>query len=107
MLYKDGNGFPLTLKPSHLTNPVQRMDTAEVLSMIVKQACLYVPEPPAGSTNVKRSKAPLTEIEKVPKEAFSDVEKVPNEEPTRVEKVFGVASDLVRFKLFELACLKL
>ena len=97
MLYKDGNGFPLTLKPSHLINPVERMDTAEVLSMIVEQACLYVPEPPVGSTNVKRSKAALTEMEKVPKETFSDVEKVPNEEPTRVEKVFGVGSDLVRF----------
>ena len=80
------------------------MDVAEVLSAIVEQACMYVPETPVGATNMKRSKA--LNKEKVPKETLTpDVKVSPIEALTSVEKV--VASDLVRFKLFKLACLKL
>ena len=111
-MYKDGNGFPVTLKPSHLFGSTERMDVAEVLSAIVEQACLYTPEPSAGET-MKRSKAftevkdpkeALTEV-KVPKEALTEV-KVPKEALTSAEKVPIVASDLVRLKLFRLACFK-
>ena len=94
-MYKDGNGFPLTLKPSHLTNPVERMDTAEILSVIVEQACLYDPEMPVGVQNMKRSKA-LTKV-KAPNEALTEV-KVSNGPLTSVEKAPMVASDLVRLK---------
>ena len=98
MLYSDGNGFPLTLKPSHLFGSTERMDVAEVLSAIVEKACLYVPETPVGIKNVKRLKA-LTEVEKVPKEALTDREKAsPIEERTSVEKKVLVSSDLVRIK---------
>ena len=99
MLYKDGNGFPLTLKPSHLFGSTERMDVAEVLSAIVEQACLYTPETAVGVQNVKRPKAlseeALTKDVKVPKEALK-IEKFP---------VGSGASNLVRLKLFELACL--
>ena len=82
------------------------MDVAEVLSAIVEQACMYVPETPVGATNMKRSKA-LNKV-KVPKETLTpDVKVSPIEALTSVEKVSVVASDLVRFKLFKLACLKL
>ena len=100
MLYKDGNGFPLTLKPSHLTNPVERMDTAEILSMIVEQACLYIPEQPVGVSKTNKLKQPkevLTAEVKVPNEALSKVES-PNEALTSVVKVSGASSDLVRYK---------
>ena len=81
------------------------MDVAEVLSAIVEQACMYVPETPVGATNMKRSKA--LNKEKVPKETLTpDVKVSPIEALTSVEKVSVVASDLVRFKLFELACFK-
>ena len=97
MLYSDGNGFPLTLKPSHLFGSTERMDVAKVLSAIVEKACLYVPETPVGIKNVKRLKA-LTEVEKVPNEALSKVES-PKEALTSVEsKVFAASSDLVKFK---------
>ena len=100
MLYSDGNGFPLTLKPSHLFGSTERMDVAEVLAAIVEKACLYVPETPVGIKNVKRLKA-LTEV-KVPKaltEALTDSEKAsPIEERTSVEKKVLVSSDLVRIK---------
>ena len=95
-MYKDGNGFPVTLKPSHLYGSTERMDVAEVLSAIVEQACLYTPETPVGVTNAKRSKA-LNE-EKVPKEALTpDVKVSPMEALTSAEKV-SVASSNVRFK---------
>ena len=82
------------------------MNVAEILSAIVERACLYVPETPVGATNAKRSKA--LNKEKVPKEALTpDVKVSPIEALTSVEKVSVVASDLVRFKLFKLACLKL
>ena len=95
MLYSDGNGFPLSVKPSHLFGSTERMDTAEILSVIVEQACLYNPETPVGVQNIKRSKA-LTEV-KVPNEALTEV-KVSNGPLTSVEKAPMVASDLVRLK---------
>ena len=92
MLYKDGNGFPLTLKPSHLFGSTERMDVAEVLSAIVEQACLYTPDTAVGVQNVKRPKAlseeALTKDVKVPKEALK-IEKFP---------VGSGASNLVRLK---------
>ena len=75
----------MTIKPSHLVDPVERMDTAEVLSMIVERACVFVPDVPVGVSNTK----------KFPNEEPTSV-KVPNEEPTRVVKVPMVTSNLVR-----------
>ena len=85
MLYTDGNGFPLTIKPSHLYGSNERMDTAEVLAAIVEEACLYVP-----SEIFKRSKA-LTSVEL--KEART---RVKPKEALSIEKVPVAASDLVR-----------
>ena len=90
MLYADGNGFPLTLKPSHLFGSTERMDAAEVLSAIVEEACRFVPESPVGET-IKSPKA-LTRVEQ--KEARTSVEQ--REALTSVKKVSAVASDLVR-----------
>ena len=84
-MYKDGNGFPVTLKPSHLYGSTERMDVAEVLSAIVEEACRYEPDVPVGKKNVKRFKA-LTSVEA--KEALTSVE----------PKVIVASSDLVRFK---------
>ena len=102
-MYKDGNGFPVTLKPSHLYGSTERMDVAEVLSAIVEQACLYTPETSAGET-MKRSKA-LTRVEikeartsGEEKEAFPSGEE--KEALTTVKKVPMVASNLVRFTSF-------
>ena len=95
MLYKDGNGFPVTLKPSHLFGSTERMDVAEVLSSIVEQACLYTSEVPVAVTNVKKPKRLFKEVDS--KEAFSEVDTVPMEAFTSVEKV-SVASSNVRFK---------
>ena len=95
MLYSDGNGFPLTVKPSHLFGSTERMDTADILAAIVEQACMYVPDDSVGES-FKRPKA-LTEEFKVPKEVLT--EKVfPKEALTSVDKVPMVASDLVRLK---------
>ena len=93
MLYADGNGFPLTLKPSHLFGSTERMDAAEVLSAIVEEACRFVPESPVGE-NIKspkartsgKSKEALTSGES--KEAFTKVEKVP---------IVAASSNFVRF----------
>ena len=93
MLYADGNGFPLTLKPSHLFGSTERMDAAEVLSAIVEEACRFVPESPVGE-NIKspkartsgESKEALTSGES--KEAFMKVEKVP---------IVAASSNFVRF----------
>ena len=102
MLYTDGSGFPLAVKPSHLVGSTERMDTAEILAAIVEQACLYVPES-ESKTKQFSSKRPmqvpkeeLTEIEKFPKEALTQVES-PKEAHPRVAKV-PVASDLVSYK---------
>ena len=99
MLYTDGNGFPLTIKPSHLYGSSERMDTAEVLSAIVEEACRFVPESPVGKT-FKSPKA-LTSVESreartsgEPKEALTSGEQ--KEALTSVKKVSAVASDLVR-----------
>ena len=105
MLYTDGSGFPLAVKPSHLVGSTERMDTAEILAAIVEQACLYVPEMFVGESKTKQfsSKRPmqvlkeeLTEIEKFPKEALTQVES-PKEAHPRVVKV-PVASDFVSYK---------
>ena len=71
MLYSDGNGFPLAIKPSHLFGSTERMDVADVLSAIVEEACRYEPDVPVGKKNVKRFKA-LTSVEA--KEALTSVE---------------------------------
>ena len=101
MLYSDGNGFPLTIKPSHLYGSTERMDAAEVLSAIVEEACMYVPEVPVGKTfksskahfrRAEASKEALTDEDTVPKEAFSEIKKVP------AASVASVASDFVRIK---------
>ena len=101
-MYKDGNGFPVTLKPSHLYGSTERMDVAEVLSAIVEQACLYTPEPSAGET-MKRSKA-LTRVEiKEARTSSEEKETFPSGEKealTTVKKVPMVASNLVRFTSF-------
>ena len=93
MLYADGNGFPLTLKPSHLFGSTERMDAAEVLSAIVEEACRFVPESPVGETikspkarTSSESKEALTSGES--KEAFTKVEKVP---------IVAASSNFVRF----------
>ena len=93
MLYTDGNGFPVTLKPSHLFGSTERMDVAEVLASIVEQACLYESEVPVGVQNMKKLKA-FTEV-KGPEEAFTEV-KVSMETLPSVEKVFAASSDFVR-----------
>ena len=99
MLYSDGNGFPLTIKPSHLYGSTERMDAAEVLSAIVEEACMYVPEVPKTFKSSKThfrsaevSKEALTDEDTVPKEAFSEIKKVP------AASVASVASDFVRIK---------
>ena len=103
MLYTDGSGFPLAVKPSHLVGSTERMDTAEILAAIVEQACLYVPESPVGESKTKQFsfkrpmkvlKEELTEVVKFPKEALTQVES-PKEAYPRVAKV-SVACDLVR-----------
>ena len=55
------------LKPSHLFGSTERMDVAEVLSAIVEQACLYVPESPVGVTNIEKSERGAYRGFKVPK----------------------------------------
>ena len=107
MLYSDGNGFPLTIKPSHLFGSTERMDVAEVLSAIVEEACRYEPDVPVGIKNVKRFKAltsveakeALTSVEA--KEAFTDGEKVfPKAALTSVVNkvpVVAASSNFVRF----------
>ena len=88
----------MSIKPSHLFDAVEQMDTADVLASIVECACLYVPEAPAGIRNVKRPKA-FTEFEKVRNEEPTRVEAVPNETLSKVVKVPMVAySNLVSSK---------
>ena len=95
MLYTDGNGFPLTLKPSHLFGSTERMDAAEVLSAIVEEACRYVPEMPVGITSLEKPKR-LTKEFLYPKEALFKDDKGSPKEALTVVKVPAVASDLVR-----------
>ena len=104
MLYTDGNGFPLAIKPSHLYGSNERMDTAEVLSAIVEEACRYVPEASVGVTDVKKPKR-LTSVEfkeartsvDDQKEALTSVTKVP---------IVAASSNFVRSNRIELACFK-
>ena len=84
----------MTIKPSHLVDPVERMDTAEVLSMIVERACQFVPDVPVGVSNTKKSEGSISRV-KFPNEESTSV-KVTNEEPMRVVKVPMVTSDFVR-----------
>ena len=85
----------MSIKPSHLVDPVERMDTAEVLSMIVERACLFVPKVPVGITKVEKSERDAYRGKKVSK-ALTQVES-PKEALTSVEKKDFVASS-VRFK---------
>ena len=75
-------------------DPVEQMDTAEVLASIVEQACLFVPDVPVGVSNAKKSEGSISRV-KFPNEESTSV-KVTNEEPTRVVKVPMVTSDFVR-----------
>ena len=93
MLYTDGNGFPLTLKPSHLFGSTERMDAAEVLSAIVEEACRYKPVSPG-----EMFKSPKARTSGEEKEALTSGEE--KEALTRVKKVPMVASNLVRFTSF-------
>ena len=94
MWFKDGSGFPLTLKPSHLFGSTEFMDASEVLAAIVERACLFTPEKPVGGSNPKGSGGAFQSRKKVLKEARFDVDKVPMVEPVR-----GSAyPDLVSFK---------
>ena len=81
------------LKPSHLFGSTERMDVAEVLSAIVEQACLYVPESPVGVTNFEKSERGAYRGFKVPKEVlFEDSPK----EALTVVKVPAASSNFVR-----------
>ena len=98
MLHRDSTGFPLSVKPSHLFDSAEQMNTAEILAAIVEKACLFVPDVPVGVSNAKKPKRPIKESQ-YPKEALSEVDKVSQEALTSVEKkVFVASSDLVRFK---------
>ena len=82
------------------------MDIAEILSIIVERACLYIPDVPesrimkrpAPSKIDKVPKEALTKFEQASNEAFSDVKVFPKEAFSEVKKVSAasVASDLVR-----------
>ena len=91
MLFKDGGGFPLTLKPSHLFGATEFMDASEVLAAIVERACLFIPEKPVGMSNPSGGGA-FQNRKKVLKEALFDADIV------QMEPVRGsVYPDLVRY----------
>ena len=100
MWFKDGSGFPLTLKPSHLFGATEFMDVSEVLAAIVERACVYTPEIPVGVSNLKEalirvekgSEGGAFHRKKALKEALFDADKVPMVEPVRG----SVYPDLVR-----------
>ena len=97
MLFKDGGGFPLTLKPSHLFGATEFMDASEVLAAIVERACVYTPDVPVGVSKLEKSVGAYRD-KKVSKEAFSK-DKSPKEEFSEVEKVsVASSSNFVRFK---------
>ena len=99
MWFKDGSGFPLTLKPSHLFGSTEFMDASEVLAAIVQRACVYTPDKPVGVSNLKEA---LIRVDKGSEEGGShgrkkarfDAEKVPMVEPVRG----SVYPDLVRYR---------
>ena len=89
MWFKDGSGFPLTLKPSHLFGATEFMDVSEVLAAIVERACVYTPEIPVGVSNLKGFHGRKKALKKAP----FDADKVPMVEPVRG----SVYPDLVRY----------
>ena len=90
----------MSIKPSHLFNPVETMDAAEVLSIIVERACSYAPEAPVGKM-FNGPKEERTKGLRFPKEELSIGDKVsPKEAFSEVVKVPMVASNLVRFISF-------
>ena len=98
MLHRDSTGFPLSVKPSHLFDSAEQMNTAEILAAIVEKACLFVPDVPVGVSNAKQPKRPIKESAEYPKEAFSK-DKSPKEEFSEVEKVpVASSSNFVRLK---------
>lgn len=97
MLHRDSTGFPLSVKPSHLFDSAEQMNTAEILAAIVEKACLFVPDVPVGVSNAKKPKRPIKESE-FPKEALSEVDKVSKEELSEVVKVPVASSNFVRLK---------
>ena len=86
----------MSIKPSHLVDPVERMDTAEVLSIIVERACSFVPEVPVGITKVEKSERDAYRGSKKVSKALTQVES-PKEALTSAENKDFVASS-VRFK---------
>ena len=83
------------LKPSHLFGSTERMDVAEVLSAIVEQACLYVPESPVGVTNFEKSERGAYRGFKVPKVVLFEDKDSPKEALTVVQ-VPAASSNFVR-----------
>ena len=83
------------LKPSHLFGSTERLDVAEVLSAIVEQACLYVPESPVGVTNIEKSERGAYRGFKVPKVVLFEDKDSPKEALT-VVKVPAASSNFVR-----------
>ena len=105
-MHRDSTGFPLSVKPSHLVDPVEQMAVAEVLAAIVERACLYAPDVPVAEIKAKKlsweKPNEASEVEKDSEGAYQS-KKVAKEALTSVEpKVIVASSDLVRF-----ICLKL
>ena len=103
-MHRDSTGFPLRVKPSHLVDPIEQMDVAEVLAAIVERACLYAPDVPVEEIKAKkllekRPNEPFTEFEKRSEEGAYQSKKLAKEALTSVEKKVVASSDLVRFKL--------
>ena len=98
MWFKDGSGFPLTLKPSHLFGATEFMDVSEVLAAIVERACVYTPEISVGVSNLKEARIRVDKGSEEGgshgrKKALFDADKVPKVEPVRG----SVYPDLVRY----------
>ena len=97
-MHRDSTGFPLSVKPSHLVDPVEQMAVAEVLAAIVERACLYAPEIKTTKFSWEKPNEASTEVEKDSEGAYQS-KKVAKEALTSVEpKVIVASSDLVRFK---------
>ena len=101
-MHHDSTGFPLSVKPSHLVDPVEQMAVAEVLAAIVERACLYAPDMPVAEIKAKKlsweKPNEASEVEKDSEGAYQS-KKVAKEALTSVEpKVIFASSDLVRFK---------
>ena len=104
-MHRDSTGFPLSVKPSHLVDPVEQMAVAEVLAAIVERACLYAPEVPVAEIKTKKlsweKPKRLTEELEYPKEALSAADKVfPKAALTSVDDkvpIVAASSNFVRF----------